>query len=130
MSPQFELIDSQCLCIFQLLDILHLLSVAPELLRDQDLHTPADNIVKTEYTHIKTLFIYIHVSNKNTYNILTSGFSEGKTEQNLLKMVESYGSVQYDSHCSLGHILQTKEGVINIRRTQDTRGKYNSKRVW
>ncbi len=41
LSPQFELIHSQSLCILQLLDILHLLSVASQLLRDQDLHTPA-----------------------------------------------------------------------------------------
>lgn len=43
LSPQFELIDSHCLCVFQFLYILHLFIVAPELLRDQDLHTPADN---------------------------------------------------------------------------------------
>lgn len=44
LSPQFELVDGERLCIFQLLDILHLLFVAPELLRNQDLHTPADNM--------------------------------------------------------------------------------------
>lgn len=32
LSPQFELMDSQRLCVFQLLDILHLLFVASELL--------------------------------------------------------------------------------------------------
>lgn len=45
LPPQFELMDSKRLCIFQLLDILHLLFVAPELLSDQDLHTPADNMI-------------------------------------------------------------------------------------
>lgn len=43
LPPEFQLTNSQSLRIFQLLDILHLLLVAPELLRDQDLHTPADN---------------------------------------------------------------------------------------
>lgn len=52
LSPQFELMDSQRLCIFQLLDILHLLFVAPELLRDQDLHTPADNVNNCPYIEI------------------------------------------------------------------------------
>lgn len=51
LPPQFELMDSERLCIFQLLDILHLLFVAPELLRDQDLNTPADNI--NDYRDIK-----------------------------------------------------------------------------
>lgn len=30
-------------------------------------------------------------------------------------MVESYRGVLYDLRCSLGHILHTKEGVMNIR---------------
>lgn len=41
---QFELIDSQGLCVFQHLDILHLLFIASELLSDQDLHTPGDGV--------------------------------------------------------------------------------------
>lgn len=55
LSPQFELTDSQGLCVFQLLDILHLLIVASELLRDQDLNTPADIMVKEQHTPIKTM---------------------------------------------------------------------------
>lgn len=43
LSSESELIDSHGLCVFQLLDILHLFVVAPELLSDQDLHTTVQN---------------------------------------------------------------------------------------
>lgn len=64
LSPQFELIDSQGFCVFQLLDILHLLIVASELLGDQDLHTPAGNTVKDEDTPIKTMSM-----SRNIYSV-------------------------------------------------------------
>ena len=40
---QLELVDGQGLGVLQLLDVLHLLGVAPELLHDKDLHTSADD---------------------------------------------------------------------------------------
>lgn len=43
LSSESELIDSHGLRVFQLLDILHLFAVAPELLSDQDLHTTVQN---------------------------------------------------------------------------------------
>lgn len=59
LPPQLELMDSQCLCILQLLDILHLLFVAPELLCDQDLYTPGKtqiiiHLLKTVYSASNT----------------------------------------------------------------------------
>lgn len=74
LSLQFELIDSEGLSIFQLLDTLQHLIVASELLRDQDLHTPAGNTVKYEYTHIKTYRNTYSIFINSTYNILSQAF--------------------------------------------------------
>lgn len=57
LSPQFELVDSQCLGIFQLLYVLHLFIVASELLRDQDLHAPADNRARAK-TYQRLAFVH------------------------------------------------------------------------
>lgn len=40
VSLQFELVDGQGLSVLQLLDLLHLLVVAPDLLVDEHLHAP------------------------------------------------------------------------------------------
>lgn len=80
LPPQFELMDSERLCIFQLLDILHFLFIAPELLRDQDLHTPADNM--NNYTNniiyiitITTLIIIIIVGQNGRLQVYRLQFS-------------------------------------------------------
>lgn len=54
---QFELIDSQGLCVFQHLDVLHLLLVASQLLIDQDLHTPGDGVNFHTFSYLKSKFV-------------------------------------------------------------------------
>lgn len=94
LSPQFELIDSQCLGIFQLLYILHLFIVAPELLRDQDLHAPADNRVRAKPTCEKRSPKIYHVcicpQRKKTSEALT--YSASQPKQNSNKTKERRGS--------------------------------------
>lgn len=107
LSPQFELIDSQCLGIFQLLYILHLFIVASELLRDQDLDAPADNRVRAKPTcekrssKIYQMFAFVHNAKRNPRLWLIQQVNPNKTATRQKRGV----GVQHDSQCGLWHIL-------------------------